>query len=52
MEKLSIVDIGIPKLAVETISNERFLWTEDDVVRSLPVRSHHHTKEVMVKRLS
>lgn len=36
--ELSIVDIGIPKLAVDRVSNERFLWTEEDVVRSLPVR--------------
>ncbi|QOY37780.2 NAD(P)H-hydrate dehydratase [Anaerobacillus isosaccharinicus] len=35
---LSIVDIGIPKLAVIKVSSKRHLWTEEDVTRTLPVR--------------
>lgn len=35
---LSIVDIGIPKLAVVKVSSKRHLWTEEDVTRTLPVR--------------
>ena len=36
--ELSVVDIGIPRLAINEISNERFLWTEENVKRTLPVR--------------
>ncbi|WP_245712458.1 NAD(P)H-hydrate dehydratase [Anaerobacillus alkalilacustris] len=35
---LTIVDIGIPKLAIKQIDSERFLWTEENVACSLPVR--------------
>ncbi len=36
--ELSVVDIGIPKRAINEISKTRFLWTEEDVKRTLPVR--------------
>lgn len=36
--ELSIVDIGIPKLAFKKIASKRYLWTEEDVVQTMPVR--------------
>lgn len=35
---LSVVDIGIPKLAIEENSHGRYLWTEDHIRETLPVR--------------
>lgn len=36
--KLHIVDIGIPKLAIDANSNNRYLWLEDNVKATIPVR--------------
>ncbi|WP_314733342.1 NAD(P)H-hydrate dehydratase [Anaerobacillus sp. CMMVII] len=36
--ELTIVDIGIPKRAIDQISSERFIWTEEDIIQTLPVR--------------
>lgn len=36
--ELSTVDIGIPRLAIDQASIDRFQWTEKDVIQTLPVR--------------
>lgn len=41
---LEVVDIGIPKNAVETIAKQRFLWREEEVKHTLPVRKRQSHK--------
>lgn len=35
---LFTVDIGIPRLAIDQVSTDRFQWTEKDVIQTFPVR--------------
>lgn len=36
--ELFTVDIGIPRLAIDQVSTDHFLWTEANVMKTLPVR--------------
>ncbi|AIE59938.1 bifunctional ADP-dependent NAD(P)H-hydrate dehydratase/NAD(P)H-hydrate epimerase [Bacillus methanolicus] len=49
--ELLIVDIGIPPLAVKRNAASRFVWKEDDVVRTLPKRKRSSHKGTYGKLL-